>query len=171
MPGGPTTEDSGASRYSLCFCVSPVVNNLLPRSACRNLEVHAAVVIGFACGGEIEVGEENLVGAARAEVKQSIAHDGVIDHVGLMAVFENEHRRRLSGHALFRLARSWFGGSVGFPPEPSRIGAFHGRLCVLRARSADVVGVSGVIVAFLVVGDLVRNRVWNVGRLAEAEGK
>src|ERR1700726_2977630 len=50
---------------------------LLPRSACRNLEVHAVVVIGFACGGEIEVGEENLVGAARAEVKQSIAHDGV----------------------------------------------------------------------------------------------
>src|SRR5260370_30511138 len=85
------------------------VKSLLPRSACRNLEVHAVVVIGFACGGEIEVGEENLVGAARAEVKQSIAHDGVIDHVGLMAVFENEHSRRLSGHGLFRFARSWFG--------------------------------------------------------------
>src|ERR1700681_2917229 len=109
MPGGLTTEDNGASRFSLGSFVSPVVKTLLLRSACRNLEVHAVVVIGFAGGGEIEVGEENLVGAARAEVKQSIAHDGIVYHVGLMAVFENEHSRRLSGHGLFRLARSWFG--------------------------------------------------------------
>src|SRR6202521_1346882 len=94
---------------SLCSSVSPVVKTLLPRSTRRNLEVHATVVIGFACGCEIEVGEENLVGAARAEVKQSIAHDGVVDHVGPMPVFENEHSRRLSGHGRFRFARSWLG--------------------------------------------------------------
>src|SRR5438132_7472000 len=80
---------------SLCPSVPPVVKNLLPHSARRDLEVHAMVVIGFACGCEIEVGEQNLVGAARAEVKQSIAHDGVVDHIGLMAVVENEHSRRL----------------------------------------------------------------------------
>src|ERR1700676_37116 len=106
---GGTTGLRGFPCVSLCSSVSPVVKTLLPRSTRRNLEVHATVVIGFAGGGEIEVGEENLVGAGRAEVKQSIAHDGVIDHVGLMAVFENEHSRRLSGHGLFRFARSWFG--------------------------------------------------------------
>src|ERR1700719_5249493 len=113
MPGRLSTYDK---RGFEVFPVFPCIPSgprwgrlLLPRSACRNLEVHAMVVVGFACGGEIEVGEENLVGAARAEVKQSIAHDGIVDHVGLMAVFENEHSRRLSGHGLFRLARSWFG--------------------------------------------------------------
>src|ERR1700694_4657843 len=82
-----TTELRGFPCVSRCSFESPGVKTLLPRGAGRNLEVHAVVVIGFACGGEIEVGEENLVGAARAELKQGIAHDGVIDHVGLMAVF------------------------------------------------------------------------------------
>src|ERR1700693_5395736 len=94
---------------SPCSSVSPVVKTLLPRRACRNLEVHAMVVIGFSCGCEVEVGEENLVGAARAEVKQCIAHHGVVDHVGLMAVLENDHGRGLSGHGFFSFARSWLG--------------------------------------------------------------
>src|SRR6202166_1355972 len=133
MPGGLTTEDNGASRFPcvfLCSFVSPVVKTLLPRSACRNLEVHAMVVIGFACGCEIEVGEENLVGAPRAEVKQSIAHDSVVDHVGLMAVFENEHSRRLGGHGLFWFAGSWFGGRRSFRCEIARPSALDWRLHV-----------------------------------------
>src|SRR5450759_1248272 len=53
---------------------------LLPVRACRNLEVHATVVVGFVGGGEIEVGEEDLVGAAGGEVKERIAHDSVVQH-------------------------------------------------------------------------------------------
>src|SRR6267378_2887287 len=145
MPGGLTTEDNGLRGFpcaSLCSFVSCVVKTLLPRSARRDLEVHAMVVIGFARGCEIEVGEENLVGAARAEVKQSIAHDGVVDHVGLMAVFENEHSRRLSGHGRFRFAGSCFDGRVSFRCEIAGTSALHWRLCVSRARSADVVGIA-----------------------------
>src|ERR1700704_6881073 len=139
---GLTTEGTGASRFPLCSSVFLVIKNLLPRSARRDLEVHSMVVIGFAGGCEIEVGEENLVGAARAEVKQSIAHDGVVDHVGLMAVFENEHSQRLSGHGRFRFTGSWFGGRVGFRCEIAGPSALHWRLCVSWARSADVVGIA-----------------------------
>src|SRR5437899_11576422 len=78
---------------SLCPSVPPVVKNLLPHSARRDLEVHAMVVIGFACGCETEVGEQNLVGAASAEVKQSIADDAVGAHVRRMASVGNAHRR------------------------------------------------------------------------------
>src|SRR5467141_2949038 len=144
MPWGLTTEDNGLRGFpcaSLCSSVSSVVKKLLPRSARRDLEVHAMVVIGFACGGEIEVREENLVGAARAEVKQSIAHDGVVDHVCLMAVFENKHSRRLSGYGLFRCTWGWFDGRVSFRREIAGPSALHWRLCVSRARSADVVGI------------------------------
>src|SRR4029077_13652035 len=104
---------------------------------------------------------------ARAEVEQCIAHDGVIDHVGVMAVFENEHSRRLRGHGLCRFTRSWSGWSVSFPRELSRIAMLDWRLCVSPARSADVVGVNGVIVGFLVVGDGIRNRVWDVAANGE----
>src|SRR5437660_3662983 len=145
MLEGLTTEDYGASRFSQvspCSSVSPVVKTLLPRSARRDLEVHAPIVIGFACGGEIEVGKENLVGTACAEVKQSIAHDGVVDHVGLMSVFENQHSRRLSGYGLFRCKWGWFDGRVSFRCEIAGPSALHWRLCVSRARSADVVGVA-----------------------------
>jgi hypothetical protein len=108
----------------------------LPGCARRNLEVYATVIVGFAGSWEIEVGEENLVGAARAEVKERIAHDGVVEHVGLVAVFENEHGRGLSGHGLFCLV-----GSVSFRSRIAVGGAFGGRICVPRARSVDVVDV------------------------------
>src|SRR5437588_7537764 len=146
MLEGLTDRDTEALRFPLRSSVSPVVKNLLPRSARGDLEVDATIVIGFACGCEIEVGKENLVGTARAEVKQSIAHDGVVDHVGLMAVFENEHSRRLGGHGRFRFAGSWFNGSVSFRCEITGPSALHWRLHVSRARSSDVVGVSRVIV-------------------------
>ncbi len=81
----------------------PVVKNLLPRDAGRNLEVHATVVVGFVGGGEIEIGEQDLAGAARGEVKEGIAHDSVVEDLGPVTVFENEHGRRLSGHRLFGL--------------------------------------------------------------------
>jgi len=138
MLEGLTNRDTEALRFPLRSSVSPVVKNLLPRSARGDLEVDATIVIGFACGCEIEVGKENLVGTARAEVKQSIAHDGVVDHVGLMAVFENEHSRSLSGHGLFRFARSWFDGRVSFRCEIAGASTLKWRLYVSRARSADV---------------------------------
>jgi hypothetical protein len=43
----------------------------LPVGACRNLEVYATVVVGFAGRREIEVGEQDLVGMARTEIYRS----------------------------------------------------------------------------------------------------
>src|SRR5208282_6069094 len=74
------------------------VRNLWPRRAGWNLEVHATVVVDLAGGGEIEVGEQDLVGAVRGEVKECIAHDSVVEDLGPVTIFENEHSRRLGGH-------------------------------------------------------------------------
>src|SRR5271166_3080347 len=86
-----------------------VTNDLWVRGAGRNLEIDATVVIGFLRGREIQVGEQNFSSTACREVKERISHDGVVDHVGVVAVFEDEHGRGLSGDGLFWLTRSWFG--------------------------------------------------------------
>src|ERR1700678_535322 len=74
---------------------------LLPGYAGRELEVYAIVVIHFTGGGEVEIGQQDFLGSAIGEVKECIAHNRVVQHVGLVAVFENEHGRRLSSHGLF----------------------------------------------------------------------
>ena len=45
----------------------------LPGCARRDLEVHATVVVGFVGGREVEIGEQDLVGPVRGEVKECIA--------------------------------------------------------------------------------------------------
>jgi hypothetical protein len=64
------------------------------------------IVVGFAGGREIEVGQQDLVGAAQAEVEEGIAYDGVVNHVGLVSVLENEDSRWLVGHGI-----CWFRAS------------------------------------------------------------
>src|ERR1700735_2179817 len=70
----------------LDFRLSPWLTVLLPGSGGWNLEVHAAIVVGFVRGRQIEVGKQDFVGAAGGEVKERIAHDGVVQHVGLVSV-------------------------------------------------------------------------------------
>ena len=83
-------------------------------------------------GGEIEVGEKDLAGAARGEVKERIADDGVVEHVGMMAVFENQHGRGLGIYGLC---------SVGFRSGITVSGALRGSIAAGRARRVYVVNV------------------------------
>src|SRR5208282_6634531 len=85
---------------------SGVLKNLLPGCAGRNLEVHATVVVDLAGGGEIEVGEQDLVGPVCGKVKGCIAHDRVVEDLGPVTVFENKHGRRLGGHGPFCMVDS-----------------------------------------------------------------
>src|SRR5580698_6030487 len=74
---------------------------LLAGSVNRNLEVHAIVVVRFASGGKIQIGEENFLSSAVGKVKKRITYDGVVEDVKLVAIFENQHGRWLSGHGVF----------------------------------------------------------------------
>jgi len=54
-------QEHGGNRGFRVFLYAPVVKHLFTGRAGRNLEVHATVVVGFVGGGEVEVGEQNLV--------------------------------------------------------------------------------------------------------------
>src|SRR5271163_605210 len=60
-----------------------------------HLEIHAPVVVDFVSGGEIQIGEENLVSEAAGEVKERVPDDGIVFDVGFVAVPEDQGCRRL----------------------------------------------------------------------------
>ena len=62
-------QEHGGNRGFRVFLYAPVVKHLFTGRAGRNLEVHATVVVGFVGGGEVEVGEQNLVGPFRGRSK------------------------------------------------------------------------------------------------------
>src|SRR5450631_74423 len=140
---------------------------LPPGSAIRDLEVYAMIVVGFAGGREIEVGKQDFTGATCAEIKERVAHDRVVEHVGLVAVFEHKNSRGLRGYGLFRFTGSRFAGSLRLRSRIAVRSAFGGSVRVPLARSANIVDVRCIVVSFHGVGNSVRN----VDRLADADGE
>ena len=70
-----------------------------------HLEIHATVVVDFVSGGEIQVGEEDLVSEAAGEIEECVPDDGIVFNVGFVAVVENQGCRRLRD--------DWISGPVG----------------------------------------------------------
>ena len=60
-----------------------------------HLEIHAVVVVNFVRGGEIQIGEEDLVSEAAGEVEERVPDDGIVFDVGFVAVLENQGSHRL----------------------------------------------------------------------------
>ena len=59
------------------------------------MEDYAMIVILFLGGGEIEIGDGNPAGMAGCQVVKCLTDDGVIVHLDLMAVFEDQCSGRL----------------------------------------------------------------------------
>src|ERR1035441_3801201 len=105
-----------------------------------NLKVHAPVVVGFVNGWEVEVGKQDLVGPVRGEVKECIAHDGVLEDFGPITVFETEDGGRLLRH--------WRCGarSVRFRHRMAVFNAFTMRIRAQRAGASSVVDFGRAVV-------------------------
>lgn len=145
----------------------------------RNPEIDAMIVIGFLGGGEIEVGERDLVGTSVGEVEEGPADDGVILHLGLAAVLEDEHGGGLRGDdRLGRLVRHFRSGGLGSGIAgrmPRRRGIMvPGAAIVNRGHTTPV---SGVDVDRVVFGGFglsvngVGHGVRNIPGRAQANGK
>ena len=75
--------------------------------SCRYLEVHAARVVCLSGGGQVKIGELDLVRAIVGQVKQCVSDNGVVLELRLMAIPENEQS---AGLGYNRLGRSWLRG-------------------------------------------------------------
>ena len=128
---------------------------LLPGGNCRNLEVYATIVVGFAGSRKIEVSEKYPFCAARREVKERVSHDGIVEHVRLVTILENKNGRELSRHG---------------PLHPGVHNRSRGAVyAVLRGMSRDnklaVVSVEFVLVSFRIFSFRFRfSSVGNIGR-------
>jgi hypothetical protein len=153
-------EAQGDGEVSPHSAKSFLTKTLSPFCDGRNLEVHTSVVVGFLCGRKVELGEQNLSRAALGELKQRVAHDGVIDYIGLMAVFENQRGRGLNGDAIL-----WIG--VGSRKAMGR--PLAGRQ---RGRRLAGVSVGGVVVIIIIVAVWrIGNDRGNVDRFHDSDGK
>lgn len=87
---------------------------LILRGLCRDLEVDATVVVGFLGGRKIEVGKRDLAGTSVGEVEESPVDDGVILHIRLVAVLEDEDGGGLGGYdRLGRFGSIFRSGGLG----------------------------------------------------------
>jgi hypothetical protein len=58
-------------------------------SAAGDLEIYSSRVVGFAGGGQIDIGQLNFVGAIVGEIKECVANDCVVLQLSLMSIPEN----------------------------------------------------------------------------------
>lgn len=93
----------------------------------RDLEVYAAIVVGFFGRFQVKICQLDLAGAAVFEIEKRVADDGVVENVGLVTVLENKNGGRLGddrfvgnfGHGLRGIAASggwcerWCNAGVG----------------------------------------------------------
>lgn len=86
---GPSTPQSDPLCGSFC-CAQDDRFELLAGGGGGEFEVDAAVVVRFAGGGEVDIGKWDFPGAAWGEIEECVSDNGVVDHIGTMAVFENE---------------------------------------------------------------------------------
>src|SRR5215469_2310839 len=68
---------------------------LVQLGSCRKLEVDAALVILLHCGREVKLRQGDLARTTTGEVIKSVADNGIIHNLLLVAVFEYQHCRRL----------------------------------------------------------------------------
>jgi hypothetical protein len=61
----------------------------------RQLKIDTAVVVQFLRGIEIEIAKSDSARVPRSQIEKSMAYDGVVSNFELMAIFEDQHGRRL----------------------------------------------------------------------------
>src|SRR5579863_2321497 len=124
--------------------------DLLAFDRSGDVESESAFVVGFDSGGEVEIGEGDLLGVL-AEAPEGLADDGVVMDFLLVLIVEDQQ-----GWGLWKSLLAWRRGGAGVN-IPVAIGLFLTKhplfFCLLRQTLlVHLVGLGEIILVILVIG-------------------